>query len=125
MEKYKTACIEYARARAAVGTASKKIGDALAACADDQYDKLDPDCWHLSNPVEHLKMAYALSNDENGVYHANHDGDPAEYLAGVCQHCLSAHHAVQERKQARQRYGAAKRRVAFLGDRCLKDLQEE
>jgi hypothetical protein len=40
--------------------------------------------------------------------------EAVEYLS-VCEHCLSAHRSIQERKVARQKFGAAKRWIVRTG----------
>lgn len=124
-EKFKLACIEYEAARLEIKRLSDAIGDALADCHIAQqatylrenpekslHDAID------AVKVNHLEAAYALNPAEDWLYsdrlvHAN--GAPEEYLSEICPHCLSAHKLIQDRKDARKRFGIAKRRISALG----------
>jgi hypothetical protein len=77
-----------------------------------------------------LLADFADNGDEThlaDVYRGYTGGDPyepdqcyyssdevVEHLA-ACEHCLAAHRAIQERKAARQKFGAAKRWVIRVG----------
>lgn len=122
-DKYREACIEYAKRSADVRALSKKIGDALGDCSNSQlaaFNKDHPGSWMIPVFAEHLKMAYAMDREHDGAggyepYFVNHDDDVIGYLTETCPHCLAAHLAIQERKAARKRLGIAKQRIGILG----------
>lgn len=114
-EKYKNACIEYAKASADVRRLTQTIRDASYACWERQNGCGE----HLGQSVEHLKLAYEMESEGGYNVYVNHDADVEGYLAETCRHCLDAHLAIQERKQARQRLGIAKRRIGMLGRNAL------
>ena len=108
-DKYQAAIIEYRTASLAVKALSQKIGEHLSSCAE----MCDEDGKSL-----HLKEAYLWEVDEDVGYYrrtrAVYD-DPAEdYLKDACPHCYAAHLLIQERKDARQRFGNSKRRLMAM-----------
>lgn len=119
MNKFALAILQLAQTRADVETCSHRIGEALGDCEAQQLRD------NSENAADHLKDAYAMARDydefdEPDAYFVNHDGDVRAYLSGICLHCLKAHDAVQDRKQARKQYGIAKRRIATMGTAMLK-----
>jgi len=116
------AIFELTRTRAEVEFLSRQIGSALGTCHDLQMKSDDG-----SPIVEHLKDAYAMTSDQNedggssDRYFVNHDGDVGAYLIATCWNCLTAHHAIQDRKLARKQYGIAKRRIALMGTNMMKE----
>ena len=130
-DKYQAACVEYQEARQEVLRLKKAIGDALSDCLSkqvDDWEKAHPgkEAWELPGAlkqVDHLKEAYEITRDPEEYfrpYYENHDGDPAKYLADLCPHCLKAHQLIQDRKEARKRFGIAKRRISTLGSHAKK-----
>lgn len=114
-DKYQAAIIEYRAANLAVRAISQKIGGHLADCASAMAAA------GLALPEDgkspHLKEAYSFDRDgsEFGVLWYRVYDDPAEdYLKGACPHCYSVHFLIQERKQARTRFAAAKRRLMAM-----------
>jgi len=111
INKYRDACIEYARCRGEVSRIKHKIGEALAGCPDLQDD----------GRSQHLIDAYAIEYRGDGEeyygmpYFVNHYDDVDGYLAGVCSHCHQAHLAIQEKKTAVKKFGIAQRRISNLG----------
>lgn len=112
MDKYRSAIIEYRAANMAVQEITKKIGEHLSSCGELSEDGKSP----------HLKEAYRwekeFSDSRFGFdYCLNYPAydDPAEeYLKDACPHCYAAHNLIQERKDARQRFGVAKRRLMAM-----------
>jgi len=121
-DKYKAACVEYAEAKASVKALTEGIGEFLSECHKEQGD---------GEYVDHLKMAYTMTSDihdhecggtfRGDPYFEHHDGDPGLYLMGLCKHCYRAHVYIQARKEARQRFGIAKRRIGLLGLAVIKN----
>ena len=106
-DKYKAAIVEYRAANLAIRSLTTEIGKHLEACAAKRPDDTDPKSPHLSE-------AYSVDSDEYGRFPAY--ADPAEdYLIDACPHCYEAHKLIQERKDARKRFGIAKRRLMSLG----------
>ena len=105
------AVIEYYAASQNVSHLTKAIGDSSSMCAEKQ---LQDNGGYLEEYVDHLRAAYSGSRGEEGEF-IHDNGDPAKYLAGVCIQCLITHGFIQERKRARRRFGAAKRRITMLG----------
>lgn len=110
MDKYRAAIIEYRAANLSVKEITKKIGENLSSCGDLSEDGKSP----------HLKEAYrweAYRRESDGCFYERHPAydDPAEeYLKDACPHCYAAHNLIQERKDARQRFGVAKRRLMAM-----------
>ena len=126
-DKYKLACVEYAAAQFALKEIKTAIGNHLDACRNHAIRM-----WQAENPGRpiyeapaqqwenspHLHDAYAMERDpynHGGHYYINHDDDVESYLAETCEHCLKAHLAIQARKEARKRFGLAKRRITVMG----------
>lgn len=126
-DKYRAACVEYVAAKDEI----KRLGKAIGAAREDcqtaqaaQYLREHPEKGIFDATsavkVDHLSLAYEMTADPEGydfgsMYFVHHDGDVEEYLRGVCLHCLKAHQLVQSRKEARKRFGIAKRRISMLG----------
>lgn len=112
------ACRELAAAAGEVKRLKQVIGDGLQACFA---------AWAEAHPGEitgrphetHLATAYAFEVEEETQYTSGRrvyleSVEQAELLA-ACPHCLAAHNAIQERKAARRRLGAARRAVTMIG----------
>ncbi len=111
-DKYQAACIEYAGASKEVKRLTKAIGNQSLRCFEANGD----------TDQEHLKKAYKISSDGFDPYYGcyeltyeHHDGCPESYLLETCEHCHKSHLLIQERKEARKRFGVAKRRISVLG----------
>lgn len=109
------ACRELAAATGEVKRISKVIGDNLSACPMMK----DPIEFNERGPATHLSQAYASENVENDSGYGMHKEwmEPSDALEiiSACPHCLAAHNAIQERKVARRRLGAARRAVTMIG----------
>lgn len=109
------ACRELVAAAGEVKRISKVIGDSLSACPMMK----DPVEFNDRGPATHLSQAYASENVENDSGHGMHKEwmEPSDALKiiSACPHCLAAHKAIQERKVARRRLGAARRAVTMIG----------
>jgi Zn finger protein HypA/HybF involved in hydrogenase expression len=115
------ACREQSSANAEVRRLSKAISRALSACFEvwakgtvSSYDE-----FAYRPYTSHLEQAYAHEEVENDHWSGTHkewlsESDKLEIL-GECQHCMAAHNAIQERKVARRRLGAARRAVTMIG----------
>lgn len=98
---------------------STLIGDSIAGCVIAWQEKhCDKDGNHRNPSGEqhesHLKAAYEFDEDDDGDRAYLTPAEQIEILA-VCPHCLAAHHAIQERKAARRKLGAARRAVTMIG----------
>lgn len=125
-EKAIAACIAYARAGADVARLTKVIGEALNACATAHLEKYAGCVTNGEYPPEwesHLKQAYEFEEDDDYFGDSRRvymdAEEQAEFLA-QCPHCLAAHTAIQQRKEARKKFGAAKRYVGSIGRRNQK-----
>lgn len=106
------ACRELVAATAEVSRLSRVIGENLGACPLIT----DPIEYGPKGPVTHLSMAYAAEEiEDDSEWGGTHKEWNSQHLLNDCPHCMAAHLAVQERKQARQRLGKAKRAVTILG----------
>jgi hypothetical protein len=111
-DKFKLACIEYAKWQRETKRLTRKLSEAFADC---------PASKRGDGKSEHLLSAYAVVYEEDGhswrraVQFENHDGDVDGYLAEVCPACHRAHLIIQERKVAKKQFGIAKRRISLLG----------
>lgn len=106
------ACRELLAARKEVERISHLIGDNLNACPLMK----DPIEYGPKGPVTHLAMAYASEDIENDHGHGGtHKEWNNQHLLDDCPHCLAAHNAIQERKLARRRLGAARRAITLIG----------
>lgn len=106
------ACRELVAATAEVKRLSRLIGEGLSACpmAHD-----DGECGP-KGPITHLALAYASEMVENDHGHGGmHKEWNSQHLLDGCTHCLAAHNAIQKRKVARKRLGAARRVVTMIG----------
>ena len=114
------ACRELVAATAEVKRLSCLIGESLNACPMMN----DPIEYGPKGPITHLSRAYASEEVEYDRGYGDggcdyrkewlDECDKREILA-ECPHCLAAHNAIQERKVARKRLGAARRAVTMIG----------
>lgn len=105
------ACRALVAARAEVDRISRLIGEHLNACPMMK----DPIEFGPKGPITHLSMAYAAEEVENDNYPGMHKEWNSQHLLDDCTHCMAAHVAIQERKQAKKRLGAARRAVTMIG----------
>lgn len=115
-EKALAACVDYAKAKADIKRLSDEIGRHLGACHDahvEQYkDSRFPPAYR-----SHLEEAYAFEVNEDaygGVRDYLSEAEQTEVLS-ACPHCKAAHDAIQARKEAKKRFGIAKRRITLIG----------
>jgi len=142
------ACRRYEHECAKVARLTKEISDALSECPtlDPQnvFDMTIQGQWthlralykacHWIHPddcrgmfhyeIEHIPSgAKIIAEIECGEWEIiGYDGDMPADMA--CPHCLKAHWAVQARKEARQRLGAAKRLVRHAGKRASQSADQ-
>lgn len=106
-QKALAACRDYVHWQAEIKRLSGAIGGHLYKC-------------HKNRPSDeavsetHLAEAYRPDIDEYRTTYLRPD-EVFEFLREVCPHCLAAHGLIQERKKAKQKFGAAKRWVARIG----------
>lgn len=115
-------------ARAEVEQLTKAIGAELAKCPGVKGGlvfvhepgrtpfQIDPE------DITHLKLAYTpeVRDSEFGRHDYMDDDEIDYYLSEECQHCLSAHGLVRQRRIARQKHGRAKATVTKLGRELMK-----
>jgi len=107
-------CIEYHLAAAEIRRISAVI-KAQVCQRDRDYEeamKTNPHPGFSKQPCLSEYFALPRIEDEHGNLHMD-DGD----FEGFCEYCQIAYDAVQERKRARPRLGAAKRAVGAVGKR--------
>lgn len=102
------ACRDYVHWKAVIKKLSGDIGGHLQLCQMNRPKDPHP----LTD--SHLAEAYRPDHDEYKTTYMAPD-DIVEFLRETCQHCLKAHEAIQERKAARQKLGAAKRWISRIG----------
>lgn len=119
MNKLEIALIEWARAKEAVRSIDKQIGDALSESA---MAAPDADTWKPLNKNKWLTLAYerAYEGPYDGYYYVNHEEDVEGFLAENCKHALRAHELIQQRKPLRAALGVAKRRLSLLATNLAK-----
>lgn len=125
------ACIAFEQAAQRVRELSQQIGEAIARC--DIYGlAMESDhpgqdtfaLWDGSRIKTHLWQAYHETTDAGDGYHSDRlltkeeQEDFLEHEAD-CPHCLKAWRLVQERKEARKAFGAAKRAIRSIGKAAI------
>lgn len=101
------ACRDYVHWKAVIKKLSSDIGGHLYSCAKSRGN------FHPSSET-HLAEAYRPDHNEYSTTYMT-GKEIEEYLGETCQHCLAAHKAIQERKAAKQKLGAAKRWISRVG----------
>lgn len=127
-QKALKACADYARLLDEIKRLTREIGDRLSGCLGVDGRLKLPDWASAGEAMEyrkedetHLKQAYR-GEVVDGVWEPYLRHYSASELVGqlsVCPHCLAAHNAIQERKQARKSLGAAKRAITMIGRRAM------
>lgn len=107
-EKAMAACAEYVRASDEVRRLTREIGNALLGCRydADQYSE---------NPRTHLADYYADRNAEGAIGPFFVGRVKSQDAFEACPSCVAANKLVQQRKDAKQKLGAAKRQITKLG----------
>ena len=125
-EKALAACIESVAAANEVKQLKKIINESLSACRD-AWGKANHNNDHDEHGnlyALHLETAYAFEVIEHGDYNKDSHHDTGRYyltpeeqqaILSVCPHCMAAHNAIQDRKQARKRLGNARRAITRIG----------
>ncbi len=131
------ACRQYEAAAFEINGLTKAIGDALMECPTlDPAPGLPETPGGIPGNWTHLRFLYKaivsdsvlvgpematavlcgdVTFDEGEWEVPGFHGQWPESMA--CEHCLRAHELIQRRKEARQRFGAAKRYVRMVGKR--------
>ena len=114
-----SACRELVACRTEVERLGGIIGNALGSCHDEfarAQEKKNSSLWEAKWETyeSHLSTAYKPDVDDDGDAHYLSNDEIVAMLA-VCPHCLAAHNAIQERKAARRKLGAARRAVTIIG----------
>lgn len=113
--KIEQALIEYSRASARVKDLGTRIGEAISASKWKQAEAKGGDTFYPHELVDWLANAYLhVTGPDGEVRYEHHDGNIEKYLGERCMYALLAHQLIQERKQARQALGIAKRRVNVI-----------
>lgn len=139
-----SACRQYENAATEIARLTKEIGDALMECPTLDPEEGIAGVGPMPGQWTHLKAVYKvivptgpedarrIGSDEATRILAGDDPMPSDEVPGLpgdppsdmeCPHCLKAHRAIQERKSARQRMGAAKRFIRSVGKRSLKETR--
>lgn len=134
------ACIAYQREAALIERLSRQIGEALNRCKTLNPEVIDGE--QFPGSLTHLRAAYGVmtSRAPDDIDQLSPD-DVMRLLSGreppdnllwcptlsdyaipakhfQCCNCADAHRLIQERKNARQRFGAAKRSVRLAGKKA-------
>lgn len=115
------ACRDLVATRAEVERLGHVIGMALGDCLNVWIKAQPCEYPDISKHEHHLKAAYEpVIIESSSPYYEDygvHYNDNAAIVAmlAVCPHCLAAHNAIQERKAARRKLGAARRAVTMIG----------
>jgi hypothetical protein len=117
------ACREYVRWQNEIRRLSEDIGGNLNLCHlqrnEDQAASSEALPLRAAVNETHLKIAYTPEINHDAIFPERDYLSPdevVEYLtASGCKYCLQAHHLIQKRKVARQKFGAAKRWIARIG----------
>jgi hypothetical protein len=116
-QKALAACVELVAAAKEVKRLKSLIGDSLSAC-HAAFDALMLD-GHPLVWESHLGSAYAFETFDPTQYTEGKrvylDNAEQQAILSACPHCLAAHNAIQERKQARKRLGNARRQITLIG----------
>lgn len=108
------ACRDLVATKTEVESLGHLIGDALGRCFTDWY-KAQPEWSNPTGHEPHLKAAYAPIIYEFEDETCYRDEAAIVAMLADCPHCLAAHKAIQERKVARRKLGAARRAVTIIG----------
>ena len=104
------ACQDYEYWQYQIRRLGNEIGGNLSLCL---VDDISGRRTHLSQVYEGYIEVDPFSGPERIYY------DPDEVVKRLtesgCKYCLAAHYLIQERKRARQKFGAAKRWIVQLG----------
>lgn len=92
-----------------------KISEGLSKCGLSVFD----------NRKNHLSEAYQIVSyypDGETISRDDTEEDQINFLKSVCEHCLSAHQAVSERKIVRKKIGIIKSKITKL---AMKKIRED
>lgn len=139
MDKYQRALVEVARLTKSLKQQNEAISNALIEsykAAQSTWRK----GWHGApeEPVEWAELggknlwlhrAYKTERERIDAwvfdeYYVYHDGSVRDYLAENCLHAYRAHDLIQARKDIKKELGIAKRRVSFLANRLLAEVEK-
>lgn len=105
-QKAVQACADYVRINKEIKRLGQEIGEALTWCPANRTS--------YSEGETHLREYY------RNVNAAEYVGERYDRVKGqdefeACQHCVTAHKLIQDRKSARRSLGAVKRRITQIG----------
>lgn len=104
------AILEYDEARIRVDGFSKLIADCFKRCTMRQCEEEKNSTSHSHFPPDLVEMEPCLKANYNENRTYNTYGD----LGGACEYCEQADDYIQQRKNARWRFGIAKRKIASI-----------
>lgn len=110
-QKALAACIEAVAAATDIKRLKLVIGDSLAACRE----AWDAQASEADRYVSHIETAYAFYTDDEYEERVYLDDEAQGEIFATCPYCLTAHNAIQARKAARKRLGAARRAITMIG----------
>ena len=118
-EKALAACIAHAKAKDEIARLSTEIGEHLCRCpgVNGETDADAPSI-PFKDHQTHLARSYEPRLDDGyfePVRSFLSNKEIVALLTEECSHCLAAHNAIQTRKQARQKLGAARRWITRIG----------
>lgn len=127
MNKYQSACIQYAESNSECVSLTSKISRSLSGC-----ESTNKDPWITSEDADGQELysqrptclakwyAYIKSEENHNEY--GYEIHPSEDPIDCCKNCERAHKLIQERKAAKRKRGIALRRISTLGrnkESCL------
>ena len=121
MNKYQSACIQYAESNSECISLTAKISRGLSSCESTNNDSLvtseDAD-WQESyeqRPTCLAKWYAYITSSENRNEYGGYWTHPREDPIDCCKSCERTHKLIQERKIAKHKRGIALRRISALG----------
>lgn len=129
------AIIQYELAARHVRELTKQIGESINRCditglaMESEHPGKDTQAlWDGNRIKTHLWEAYHETTDADSPYPSERrliGHEQEEYLIEAdCPHCLEAWRLVQQRKDARKAFGAAKRTIRSMGRTAIKNMEK-
>lgn len=121
MNKYRSACIQYAESNSECVSLTSKISRSLSGCESTNKDPWitseDADGQELysQRPTCLAKWYAYITSSENRNEYGGYWTHPSEDPVDCCESCERAHKLIQERKIAKHKRGIALRRISALG----------
>jgi hypothetical protein len=105
------ACQKYVAVQGLIRSLTRQIGDALDACPGTNSERPSEESYKPT----HLSDFYRRGDIAGEWGFMGYNGPDYLAIFKACPHCVLAHQLIQQRKDARQSFGAAKRQITRLG----------